>query len=96
MRKMMEARPLKRGPRRPSDRGPRSGRGGDDRTKCRFCRARVEEVDYKDVSSLQKLVSTQGKFFSRKRSGNCAAHQRSAKRALKWARYLALMPYVGG
>ena len=37
----------------------------------------------------------QGKLFSRKRSGNCAKHQRQAKVALKRSRYLGLMPYVG-
>ena len=46
-------------------------------TKCRFCRDKVKNIDYKDTSSLQKLVTGQGKMFSRKRSGNCAHHQRS-------------------
>ena len=64
-------------------------------TKCRFCRDKMTEIDYKDTTSLQKLVTGQGKMFSRKRSGNCAHHQRSARRALKRARFLGLMPYVG-
>jgi small subunit ribosomal protein S18 len=64
-------------------------------TKCRFCRAKVKEVDYKNVGDLQKLLTAQGKMFSRKRSGNCATHQRSLKKAIKRARYLALVPYVG-
>ena len=63
-------------------------------TKCRFCRDKVSEIDYKDTSSLQKLVTGQGKLFSRKRSGNCARHQRSARRAVKRARFIALMPFV--
>jgi len=63
--------------------------------KCRFCRDKVELVDYKNVASLQKLTTTQGKLFSRKRSGNCAKHQRMAQRAIKRARQLALMPYTG-
>ena len=63
--------------------------------KCRFCRAKVEEVDYKDTSTLGKLITSQGKIFSRKRSGNCARHQRQVKRAVKLARYMALLPYVG-
>jgi small subunit ribosomal protein S18 len=33
-------------------------------------------------------------MFSRKRSGNCARHQRQFKRAVKFARFMALMPYV--
>jgi small subunit ribosomal protein S18 len=33
-------------------------------------------------------------MLSRKRSGNCAGHQRDAARALKRARFLSLMPYI--
>ena len=65
-----------------------------EQAKCRFCREKVKEVDYKEVASLGKLTTQQGKIFSRKRSGNCAKHQRSVKRAIKRARFLALMPYI--
>ncbi len=65
------------------------------RFKCRFCKAGVETVDYKDIRSLQRLSTMQGKMYSRKRSGNCARHQRQTKRAIKRARFLALLPYVG-
>ena len=75
-------------------RGRRSKSRYREQTKCRFCRDKVKEIDYKDVSALQKLTTQQGKMFSRKRSGNCARHQRSARRAIKRARFLALMPYV--
>ncbi|MHC4471606.1 MAG: 30S ribosomal protein S18 [Planctomycetota bacterium] len=68
----------------------------NDRARCRFCREKVSLIDYKDIQSLQKLTTGQGKLFSRKRSGNCAKHQRQAKLALKRARFIALMPYVGG
>jgi small subunit ribosomal protein S18 len=63
-------------------------------SKCRFCREKVTYIDYKDVQTLMKLVTTRGKMLSRKRSGNCARHQRDAKRALKRARFLSLMPFV--
>ena len=63
--------------------------------KCRFCRLKVEEIDYKDTGTLGKLMTGQGKIFSRKRSGNCAAHQRQMKSAIKRARFMALLPYVG-
>ena len=66
-----------------------------DRTKCRFCRMRMEAIDYKDVQTLTKLTTGQGKLFSRKRSGNCAYHQRSARIAVKRARFIGLMPFVG-
>jgi small subunit ribosomal protein S18 len=63
--------------------------------RCRFCRDKVKDVDYKDVTTLVKLCTGQGKLYSRKRSGNCAYHQRSAQVAIKRARFLALIPYVG-
>jgi len=66
-----------------------------EQSKCRFCREKVKQLDYKDVSALQKLSTEQGKLFSRKRSGNCAKHQRSSRRAMKLARFMALMPYTG-
>ena len=65
-----------------------------DRTKCRFCRDKTAHIDYKDVGTLQKLVTSQGKLFSRKRSGNCAKCQRKVARAVKRARFMALMPFV--
>lgn len=64
-------------------------------SKCRFCRAKAVEVDYKDLPTLTKLLTPQGKMFSRKRSGNCARHQRMVKRAIKRSRFMSLLPYVG-
>ncbi len=63
--------------------------------RCRFCREGVKRIDYKDIGILHKLTTSQGKLFSRKRSGNCAKCQRMARTAIKRARFLALMPYVG-
>ena len=68
-------------------------------TRCRFCTKegcpRPAFVDYKDVTNLKKLVTSQGKLFSRKRSGLCAAFQREASVAVKRARFMGLLPYVG-
>ena len=65
-----------------------------DNNRCRFCRDKVQRIDYKDLSVLTKLVTTRGKLFSRKRSGNCRKHQRQAIIALKRARFLALMAFA--
>jgi len=51
-------------------------------------------IDYKNVDLLTKYITSQGKLFSRKRSGNSAKAQNKMKRELKYARYMALMPYV--
>ena len=66
-----------------------------DRNRCRFTRAGVDRIDYKDVVTLQKLMTSQGKIFSRKRSGNAARFQRMVKLAIKRARFMALLPYIG-
>lgn len=69
--------------------------GKREKSRCRFCRDKIDRIDYKDVDSLFKLTTSQGKLFSRKRSGNCARHQRQAKLAVKRGRFVALLPYVG-
>ncbi len=75
-------------------RGRRTGfAGARDQTQCRFCRGGIKYIDYKDVDTLQKLLTNRGKIYSRKRSGNCAGCQRKAKRAIKRARFMALLPY---
>jgi small subunit ribosomal protein S18 len=71
------------------DRGRKKGQ------RCRFCREKADYVDYKDLQALTKQCTAQGKLFSRKRSGNCAKHQRMVKQAVKRARFMAIMPYVG-
>lgn len=71
------------------------GKRWGEQDSCRFCRDKVREIDYKDIQSLTKLLSSRAKVFSRKRSGNCAYHQRSAQRAIKRARFLALLPFQG-
>jgi small subunit ribosomal protein S18 len=83
-------------PRRPSKPQGRKKRRRRfrEQAKCRFCRTSANDVDYKDIATLSKLTTQQGKIYSRKRSGNCARHQRDCMRAIKRARFLALMPYV--
>ena len=63
-------------------------------TRCRFCREDINQIDYKDIDRLGKLTTGEARMFSRKRSGNCARHQRMFERAVKRARFLALLPYT--
>jgi small subunit ribosomal protein S18 len=65
-----------------------------EQTQCRFCRRRIKYVDYKNIETLKKLLTNRGKIYSRKRSGNCAGCQRKMKRAIKRARFMALLPYT--
>ena len=65
-----------------------------EQTRCRFCREAVSYIDYKDIETLSKLLTSRGKIFSRKRSGNCAGCQRKVKKAIKRARFIALLPFT--
>jgi len=84
--------------RKRSDSRARPGRsrgvGIREQTQCRFCRRGEKYVDYKDVGTLSRLLTNRGKIYSRKRSGNCAGCQRKVKKAIKRARYMALLPYT--
>lgn len=51
-------------------------------------------IDYKDTESLRKMMSGNGKILARKRTGANAMEQRMVARAVKRARYMALLPYV--
>ncbi len=80
---------------RRSDNRRKSGfAGAREQTQCRFCRRGIKYVDYKDIGTLQKLLTNRGKIYSRKRSGNCAGCQRKAKKAIKRARHMALLPFT--
>ena len=61
---------------------------------CIFCTNKNTEVDYKDVETLKKFVSPNGKISPRRSTGACALHQRSIAVAIKNARYMALLPYI--
>lgn len=52
-------------------------------------------VDYKELDLLKKFLTPSSKMMSRKRAGTTAAEQRAIKRALKYARFMALLPYKG-
>jgi small subunit ribosomal protein S18 len=65
-----------------------------EQTQCRFCRRGDKHIDYKDIDTLQRLLTNRGKIYSRKRSGNCASCQRKVKKAIKRARYMALLPFT--
>ena len=51
-------------------------------------------VDYKSSEDLRRLMTPNGKIYSRKRLGITAREQRQIARAIKRARYMALLPYT--
>jgi small subunit ribosomal protein S18 len=54
-----------------------------------------EPLDYKNVVYLSKFVSANGRIQSRKRTGFSGQNQRQLAEAIKRARLVALMPFVG-
>jgi len=83
--------------RQQTSRKPRpGGPGGQIRRKnCFFCKDKIEEVDYKNVNQLRRYISEKGKIRSRRITGACRRHQRQVALAVKRAREMALLPYVG-
>jgi small subunit ribosomal protein S18 len=62
---------------------------------CTFCADKIDHIDYKDINRLKKCVSDRAKILPRRISGACAKHQRQITVAIKRARHVALMPYIG-
>ena len=61
----------------------------------KLAKSPAEAADLAKSIMGMKLVTPQGKLFSRKRSGACAFCQRRIQVAVKRARLLALLPFVG-
>ena len=61
---------------------------------CRFKKAGIKYVDYKDPEFLKKFLNEQGKILPRYITGNSLKFQRRVATAVKRARHLALLPYV--
>jgi len=62
--------------------------------RCRFCKQKIDSIDYKDVNLLRRYVTPSAKILGSRASGNCARHQGLLTQAIKRARYLALLPYI--
>ena len=60
---------------------------------CRFTVDKVVEIDYKDLNTLKAYVTETGKVVPSRITGTSARYQRQLARAVKRARYLALLPY---
>jgi small subunit ribosomal protein S18 len=62
---------------------------------CRFCADSSLVIDYKDSKNLRYFITERGKIIPRRISGTCAKHQRELTQAIKRARSIALLPFVG-
>ena len=61
---------------------------------CRFKKNGIKYVDYKDPEFLKKFLNEQGKILPRRLTGTSLKFQRKVSRAIKRARFLALLPFV--
>jgi len=79
---------------------PESGGGGGRRAflrrrkVCPFSGANAPKIDYKDVKLLQRYVSERGKIVPSRITAVSAKKQRELAKAIKRARFLALLPHV--
>ena len=76
--------------------GGRRRRGLSDRGRPRkYTRINSESIDYKDLNLLRRFLSDKGKTRGRRVTGLSRKHQRQLSVAVKRAREIALLPYVG-
>jgi len=81
---------------RKDDNSARRGRRAAERVRPRkYTRINAEEIDYKDLNLLRRFISDKGKTRSRRVTGLSRRHQAQLSIAVKRAREIALLPYVG-
>ena len=84
---------------RPRGKG-KAGQGGRRRflfrrrKYCKFCEAKSQWIDHKDMKTLQNYIPERAKILPRRISGTCAKHQRMLMQAIKRARMIALIPFT--
>ncbi|MFQ5774526.1 MAG: 30S ribosomal protein S18 [Kiloniellaceae bacterium] len=64
------------------------------RKSCPFSGPNALKIDYKDIRMLQRFVSERGKIVPSRITAVSAKKQRELAKAIKRARYLALLPYL--
>lgn len=62
--------------------------------QCKFTKAGLEYIDYKNAEMLLRFINDQGKILPRRVTGTSAKHQRQLNTAIKRARFMSLLPYV--
>ncbi|WWO98809.1 MAG: 30S ribosomal protein S18 [Candidatus Dasytiphilus stammeri] len=61
---------------------------------CRFTAEDIQQIDYKDIITIKNYLTESGKIVPSRITGTCAKYQRQLAKAIKIARYLALLPYT--
>jgi len=61
---------------------------------CYFCQKNKKEIDFKDTQTLKRFIALSGKIKSRKKTGLCQRHQKGLSKAIKRARFMALLSSI--
>jgi len=64
------------------------------RKTCPFSGVNAPKIDYKDVRLLQRYISERGKIVPSRITAVSQKKQRELAKAIKRARFLALLPYI--
>lgn len=66
-----------------------------ERTKrvCFYCQKK-STPSYTDLVNLRRFLTDRAKILPKQRSGVCSKHQRAVAKNIKYARHLALLPFV--
>ncbi|HEY4493320.1 MAG TPA: 30S ribosomal protein S18 [Candidatus Paceibacterota bacterium] len=62
--------------------------------QCYFCTNNATHIDYKDLETLKKFLDQYARISRKRTTGVCSLHQRKLARAIKHARFMALLPFV--
>jgi len=79
----------------PTRRGGGGRRGFDRNRPRKYTRIQVDKIDYKDLGTIRRFISDRGKIRSRRVTGLSRRHQQQLALAVKRAREVGLLPYVG-
>jgi small subunit ribosomal protein S18 len=62
--------------------------------QCYFKSNNIKHIDYKDIEILRKFLTPTGKIMPSKRTGVCKKNQRKLAQAIKYARFMGLLPFI--
>lgn len=63
---------------------------------CPFKSSGFKDIDYKDIDTLKNFITEKGKIIPRRITGVSSYFQKKLKKAIKRARYMALLPFSAG
>ena len=64
--------------------------------QCYFKQNNIKHIDYKDIELLYKFLSPNAKIMAKKRTGIASKNQRKLATAIKYARFMGLLPFIAG